>query len=118
MANLPSAEFSPRIENGVLRWYAKDTFDVQVDLELEDQDHRPITLSSTDTVTFEFFNRSLRSVKKFTFTASDIEDNSVHLNFDEETSDLFFPGKYTLDVTVTHDGNVTTVAKASPVLVE
>ena len=36
MNNLPRADLSPRIVNGVLKWYEGDTFSLQIDLELED----------------------------------------------------------------------------------
>ena len=36
MTKLPAARPSPRVEGGVLRWYAGDTFKVTLRLELQD----------------------------------------------------------------------------------
>ena len=36
MSNLPNAEQSPRVVNGVIKWYEGDTFDLTIGLDLED----------------------------------------------------------------------------------
>ena len=96
IGNLPRARMSPRLINGVLKWYAGDTWELQVDITLCDQDGENITIQSTDVIEFEFFNKKRDVVKKFTFT--NVKNGSVVLVFDEETTALFPAGEYTYDV--------------------
>ena len=96
MNNLPRADLSPRIVNGVLKWYEGDTFSLQIDWELEDQDGEPITIQPKDTVKVVFKNKSLRTVKEFMFTGINV--NTIHLNFDNECTALFEKGNYTYDI--------------------
>lgn len=115
MSNLPSAELSPRIVNGVLKWYQGDTFDLQLTLELIDQDGEPITITSGDTVKIVFKDRSLRTVKEFTF--NDIANNTVTMDFDATCTALFPTGNYTYDVYYT-GAERTTLADNNKVVVE
>lgn len=96
MSNLPNAEQSPRIVNGVLKWYEGDTFDLDLLLDLEDQDGTPVTIGPGDTVTVTFRNRRLEQVKEFSFT--DIQRNMVTMDFDTACTALFPKGIYTYDV--------------------
>ena len=115
IGNLPRARMSPRIINGVLKWYAGDTFELQVDITLEDQDGEPITIKETDTIEFEFFNKKRDTVKIFTFT--NIVNGSVLLVFDEATTALFPAGEYTYDIY--YDGYVRkTLSNDSVAIVE
>ncbi len=115
MNNLPNTEVSPRIVNGVLRWYAGDTFDIQIEIDLKDQDDEPITIGPDDTVEVVFKDKSLDVVKTFEF--NNIEDNTVTLEFDETCTALFPAGKYTYDVYYTGEKR-TTIANDNKVLVE
>ena len=87
---------SPRLINGVLKWYAGDTFDLHVEITLQDQDGEPITIQSTDTIEFAFFNKKRDVVKKFTF--NNVVNGTVLLEFDKDTTALFPAGEYTYDV--------------------
>lgn len=108
MENIPSASRSPRIETGVLKWYALDTFALVLTLDLTDQDGEAVTLAPSDTVTVTFFNADGDEVKTFTFTG--IEHNAVTLAFNGETSALFTPGRYTYTVILNADTRVTLAA--------
>ena len=115
MNNLPRAEISPRIVNGVLKWYEGDTFSLQIELELEDQDGEPITIQPEDTVKVVFKNKSLRTVKEFTFTG--IKGNTIHLEFDKECTDLFEKGNYTYDIIYITE-EIKTIAATNKVVIE
>lgn len=93
---LPSARISPRIINGVLKWYEGDTFDLRVEFELKDQDDEPIAIQRGDVIEFEFFNKKHETVMKFTF--DNVENNAVVLAFDEYRTKLFPAGVYTYDI--------------------
>lgn len=115
MNNLPNAEQSPRIVNGVLRWYQGDTFDLQLTLEIYDQDGQTITIAADDTVKIVFSDKSNSVVKEFTFTS--ISDNIVTMDFDGTCSALFPKGNYTYDVYYSGSDR-TTLANDNKVVVE
>ena len=115
MSVLPSARPSPRIVNGVLKWYQGDTFQLDIELQLEDQDGEIVNIASSDTVTVVFYDRRVRVVKEFVST--NIEGNTASLLFDEQTTALFPAGEYTYNVYL--DGEKrTTLAKDNNVVVE
>lgn len=115
MYNIPNAEISPRIVNGVIRWYQGDTFDIQLTIELEDQDGEAVILGEDDTVSITFRNQSDSAVKTFTFT--ELEGNTVTMDFDSTCTALFGRGNYSYTVTITH-GERTTIASENKVVVE
>lgn len=115
MSNLPSAEMSPRIVNGVIKWYQGDTFDLQLTFDLEDQDGEPITIAQTDTVNIVFKDKSLKTVKEFTFT--NISNNTVTMDFDATCTALFGSGIYTYDIYYTGTER-TTLGNNNKVVVE
>jgi len=115
MENIPAAKQSPRLETGVLKWYALDTFDLVLTLDLTDQDGEAITIAPADTVAVTFSDENGDTVKTFTFTS--IANNTVTLAFDAAASALFPRGRYTYRVTLTH-GDRRTVAAGNEVNVE
>lgn len=115
MNNIPNAEASPRVVNGVLLWYEYDTFDLQVEIDLTDQDGEKVNIGPEDTVRVVFLDRSLDVVKEFEFT--DIQDNIVTLDFDAACSALFPKGSYTYDVYYKY-ADRTTICKNNKVVVE
>ena len=115
MNNLPNAEQSPRIVNGVLKWYEGDTFDLQFSFNLADQDDVPMDIAPIDEVDIVFKNKRLKTVKQFHFTG--IFNNLVTMNFDAECSALFPAGQYTYDVYYSSQER-TTVIKDNKVVVE
>ena len=115
MSNMQKAEHSPKIVNGVLSWYEGNTFELQFELELVDQDDFPITIADTDTVDIVFRDKKRKIVKGFHF--ENISENIVVLNFDIEVTALFPEGKYTFDMDYTGENRVT-ILHDSPVRVE
>ena len=109
---LPAAAASPRIDGGVLKWYAGDTFHLQVFMELKDQNCKPVDIQAGQRVAFIFRDHKDREVHRAEFEA--VENNCVTLVFDEDVTDLFPAGDYTYDVvysgrarkTLVHQGPV------------
>ena len=50
MLKIDSALPSPRIVNGIIEWYASDTFELGLKLNLKDGDGESIVLGEGDTV--------------------------------------------------------------------
>lgn len=115
MENIPNAKQSPRIETGVLKWYARDTFSLVIELDLTDQDGEAVTIAPSDTVTAVFSDANGDTVKTFTFT--NVEHDTVTLEFDGETSALFAPGRYTYTVALA-SAERRTLAAGNEVIVE
>lgn len=115
MNNIPAAELSPRIKNGVLMWYEGDTFTLDLHLELFDQDDEPVVIPSSATIMVAFLDDQRDTVKEFTFT--DIEDNNISMVFDSTVTALFPAGFYTYDLYYTA-ADRTTLINENEVVVE
>lgn len=115
MGNLPNAKVSPRIDNGTLKWYYLDTFELQLSLELTNQDEEIVVMSPSDVVNVMFKNKSGKVVKCFEFT--EIVDNTITLVFNEDCSSLFDKGEYVYDIYYIAN-NRTTIASNNRAVVE
>ena len=93
---IPAAKQSPRLENGIVKWYEGDTFRLQLVLDIVDQDGECVEIGEEDIVTVSFHNDDLASVKEFCFTG--VENNTITLLFDSTCTALFPAGHYTYDV--------------------
>ncbi len=107
MNNMQKANLSPRIVNGVLRWYEGNTFKLQLELELVDQDGEPVSIADTDSVEVKFRDKRKDVIKEFVF--EHIEDNIISLDFDAECTALFPAGKYTFDLDYIGENRVTLI---------
>ena len=122
--NIPSANVSPRNDNGILKFYEGDTFEFDLCLELKDQDGEDIVLDGTnDSAVVTFYDYKNKVVKIFSFGKDKdnliSEGNILKHDFDEETSSLFSKGKYTYDGVVEIAGiGRRTVIDRAPVIVE
>ena len=112
---IPGAYASPRISNGVLCWYAGDTFSIVIQVDLTDQDGEAVDIGTTDTVKITFRDDTRAEVWSKTF--SNVEENQVTLVVDATVSAKFPKGKYTYDVEFSH-GDRTTLARDNKVRVE
>ena len=90
---IPGAYASPRISNGVLCWYAGDTFSVVIQADLVDQDGAAVDIGATDTVKITFRDDTRAEVWSKTF--SNVANNQVTLVVDAEISAKFPKGRYT-----------------------
>lgn len=84
---------SPRIENGVIKWYCGDAFYISFEV-LDDETNEPLLLSSGDTIIISFFNRQKLCVKKFVF-GSESYCGELTCHIDEVVTKLFTAGLYT-----------------------
>ena len=96
MNEIPSARLSPRIVNGVLKFYERDIFNLTLELDIEDQDGEKVDIDSAAELNVVFLNNRREEVKTFTFTG--IEGNAVTLDFDAECTARFKKGEYTYDI--------------------
>lgn len=108
MERIPSAELSPRLENGVLYWYDGDTFEVELEIDAVDEDGEAIILGDGDSVTVKFLDCHRNSVKEFAFTT--FNENVVTMEFDGTATALFPAGEYTYDIYIVHSGRRVTIA--------
>lgn len=118
MANIPSADISPRIENGVLYWYEGDTGTLVFDIELTDQDGEALTIDPADTFDVIFRNERRQAVQ--TFSALTATDGQISMTFDSTVAAKFPKGRYTYDVIYTRDsdGKVTTLCDDNEAVVQ
>lgn len=112
MSNIPNAKQSPRLMNGVLSWYKNDTFTLQIELDLTDQDGE--TMDATGTVEVVFSDDCHNVIKEFTLTP---KENIVTLEFTEDVTALFHKGEYTYDIYYNGEKR-TTIANDNKVVVE
>lgn len=122
--NIPSANVSPRNDNGILKFYEGDTFVFNLCLELKDQDDKDIILDTEkDSVEIVFYDYKNYVKKQFEY-GKDKENpiksgNILELQFDKETTSAFLKGKYTYDGFVNIEGiGRRTIIDKAPVLVE
>ncbi len=104
---LPGAKPSPRVENGCLCWYEGNTFEVGLLFEMEDRGGIPITMQPGETVTVTFYDNRCKEVHAFVFT--DIQDNTVTMEFTEEVTRKFPKGKYVFDAVYDHTERTTLI---------
>lgn len=115
IGNLPSARMSPRIVNGVIKWYEGDTFSLRVEIELTDEADEQIMIQPTDEVRFVFRNNRKEIVHEIRET--NIENNCVTLYFTENVSAKFPKGRYEYDVYYNGEERKT-LSNDSPIVVE
>lgn len=109
---IPNAKISPRIEAGTLVWYVGDTFSLQIELEMTDQDG--VAVDATGEVEVVFRDDCHEIVKEFSCTPV---DNVITLEFTEDVSALFSVGTYTYDMYYNGEHR-TTIANDNKVVVE
>lgn len=116
MGNIPNAMPSPRIENGILRWYAGDTFTLGLELDIQDQDGEEVSIGTSDRLTVNFYDAFRAKTHTVTLDAAAL-GGTPEVAFNAETTAKFPAGKYTYDMIFTH-GEKTTVVKGNKILVE
>lgn len=117
---IPAAEVSPQNDSGIIKFYAGDTFELHLELDLKDQDGEPIIFNNeTDTLTITFKDKRKQVVKTFAFGGDDepITDNIAVLLFDDTVTALFPEGVYTYDGVFTNTERRVTIIKNAPLVV-
>lgn len=117
MAKLPWAKMSPRIENGVLYWYAGDTFRLNLNLTLKDTTGETVTVGAEETLELTFYDRRRDTVKTLTWTGDDAADGFVTVVMDESASTLFPTGRYSYDLRLLGEER-TTLIRGGRIIVE
>lgn len=107
MGNIPEAKASPRVENGCLCWYEGDTFEIQMQIELMDQDGENVNISESDTVTVTFYDGRRDAIQEFKF--QNVQGNTVTLSFTDEISKKFLKGRYRYDMLYTYNNKTTLI---------
>ena len=96
--NIAAAHPSPWIDEktGVIHWYYMDTFPFTLTINLTDKDSgEPIVFDPEDEIFISFFDTKRHEELIFTATCTNIpEDNTMTIDFTEEVSERFVPGKY------------------------
>ena len=106
MGNIAGAPMSPRVCNGSLYWFWRDTGQIDIECNITDQDGAPVVLGGDDTIEMEIRDRTNQIVYTASFNAGD----HVRLDLTEETSEAMRPGSYTMTVWVEHAGKRSTLA--------
>ena len=111
---------SPRMDNGVLKWFYGDTFAVDMVINLVEQEaqkdgtfvDKPINFDESDQIVVTFFNERKEVV--YSFISKNISNDekseyyhTITLNFTKDVSHRFRRGKYTYCMKYVHkeDGN-------------
>ena len=103
---------SPRIEDGVIKWYCGDAFYISFEV-LDDETGAPLKMSDSDSITISFFNRQNVCVKQFVF-GSDCDCSVLDCHIDEAVTKQFAVGVYTYCIKY-HQGSVGTIATVKAV---
>ena len=112
---IPAAPPGPRMVGGVLKWYAGDTFELLVKLELTDETGED--LLAVDACTLDFVFRNERNASVWQVTFGGIGGGEVVLRFDDTVTERFPKGRYRYDVV--YNGAVRrTLVKDAPILGE
>lgn len=123
--HLPESRPSPRLENGVLYWYAGNNFELWLDLsELQDQDGVLIDLDQCEDepeLTVRFYNVRRELVHTFSFGEDEddqVEHNMAKLVFDDTAAAHFPKGRYFWRVDLVFAGEHKTLLQDAAAVVE
>lgn len=115
MKTIPRAKASPRMENGVIRWYEGDTFRLTLILNLKMLSEESYPIGEGDSVTVNTYDDIKNLVESINFDK--IENNSVVIDFDSVRTAKYPKGKYRYDV-IFKSNYITTVADKNDFIVE
>lgn len=109
------AEPSPRIcEDGTIRWYAGDTFEIEFDLSFVDENDEPIAVQESDEISICFFqNKGLSKI----YEKKVVGTSKLIFAVDEELTKKFPSGEYFYNVR-RNSVYITTIMKRNRILVD
>lgn len=111
-----TAKPSPRFEDETLYWYAGNTFEIKFEFNLTCGD-REISISPQGRLIFRFKKDAANVGILHEMEFENIQDNTVVLVMDEETSAKFPKGNYLFSVTY-YDEYTTTLVDSYSIKVE
>ena len=108
------AEQSPRIcEDGIIRWYEGDTFELEFELTFTDDNDNPITIQPGDKIAICFTDQ----YQNIIHTIETVGTNILKVAIDNEATKKFKKGKY--NYCVRRIANyTTTIMRLNKVVVE
>ena len=113
-----ATEISPRVENGVLKWYEGDAFFVRFGLVINKQTGEELVIGESDKVVVTFYDSYCRKIVAIDVPVSNGKTLPVHI--DSRRSKLFPVGNYHYDVELHRNNSETiqTIAHCCKVEVE
>jgi len=119
MGNLKPAAASPRFaEDGTLRWYANDTFEMNVTITIKDPSASPVTILPDDQIVFSFRTMQKKEIFSISYKGSSMSGDTVTLQMTEEYSSKLPIGTYTFDIIFIHSDTKTTISRGNRIIVE
>ena len=94
---------SPRVENGVLKWYVGNAFYINFTIT-NDSDGKLLGFNENDYVKVIF--RDKRRIIK-TFDVREVEEGRIQIHMDSRSTCLFGVGKYHYDIELYRNGGET-----------
>ena len=111
---------SPRVENGIIKWYEGDAFYLYFNLlmGIKSEGLYPLELSENDKVTVTFSTLQDRVIKIFEITETVADKFPIYI--DAKTTRIFRKGKYHYDIELhrNNDETIQTLLKCGEVEVE
>lgn len=95
------AKESPRVEDGVIKWFCGDAFYISFEL-VDDSTNEPIVLKPNDKVTITFVNHQRLTVKTFEFVEG-ADCGCLRCHICKDTTKAFTAGRYTFDIKYYND---------------
>lgn len=116
MGNIPNARRSPRLVNGIIRWYEGDTFTLKFNINLKDENGDPIDILTQDAYLIEIRNASNEVVYQ---TAGNLANGSFELYVDNTLTTIFTAGEYRYDIRIyLSERDISTIVKSNTIIVD
>lgn len=109
------AEPSPRVcDDGTIRWYYGDTFEIEFNLSFIDDEGEKVEVSPTDEITLAIYqNKGLSAI----YETKSVGSSKVTFALDEETTKKFRCGEYFYTIR-RNSVYITTLMKRNRMVVE
>lgn len=107
------AKPSPRIEDGIIKWYAWDTFDLNFEFIFTDEDWNKIPEEETDCLEFTIYNQYYDVL----YSTEVHQSHEVPVSIDEEMTQKFTRGNYYYIIRRIA-GYITTIIQENEIIVE
>ena len=116
MAELNPAKPSPRIVDHVLYWYEKDTFTINLNIQLKDADNFDAPIPAGAQINIEIKNDKKRDL--FVLENLSRVGNVFKFVIDDESTNRLKVGTYYFDIVYIYDNSKTTISHLNKIIVE